>query len=137
MKKLVFLCLFAISLVSCTVTDDSNPDFYYEVLPVESVYIPDVFVLGHTYTVYVTYLKPANCYVFNDFFYVSDQNQRTIAVINTVYPNDGCEVYENFEEEVSFNININNNGTYIFRFWQGEDDNGNDLYYIVEVPVVD
>ena len=107
------------------------------VLPIESVTIPDEFVLGQVYTIYVTYLKPSGCHVFNEFYYVSDLNQRTVAVVNTVYPNDTCETFENEEEEVSFNFMVNNNGTYIFRFWQGEDENGNDQYYIVEVPVVE
>jgi hypothetical protein len=39
--------------------------------------------------------------------------------------------------DATFNFIVTSNGTYIFKFWQGEDDNGNDLYYIVEVPVVE
>ena len=124
------------SLNSCTITDDNNPTFQYEILPIESVNIPDEFVLGQVYTIYLTYIKPSGCYVFNDFYYVSELNQRTVAIINTVYTNTNC-TEEEVSEEVSFNFIVNNNGTYVFRFWQGEDDNGNDLYYIVEVPVIE
>jgi len=37
--------------------------------------------------------------------------------------------------DVSFDFKVIYTGTYVFKFWQGKDVNGNDLYYIVEVPV--
>lgn len=137
MKQLFLLCVLVFSFASCSVDTDNSNDFYYEILPVESVDIPTEFTLGETYEIRVSYLKPSGCHVFNDFYYVSELNQRTVAVINTVYPNRNCQEYDNELVEVSFNFMVNNNGTYVFRFWQGEDENGNDTYYIVEVPVVD
>jgi poly-beta-hydroxyalkanoate depolymerase len=125
-----------LSLASCSV-DDNRIEFYTEFVPIESVDIPTEFVLGQVYTIYLTYLRPSGCHVFNDFYYVSDSNQRTVAIINTVYPNTDCQTFDNEQVEVSFNFIANNLETYIFRFWQGEDENGNDTYYIVEVPVVD
>lgn len=137
MKHLFLLCLFVLSLTSCSIDDDGAGEFYYEVLPVESVDIPEEFTLGETYEITVSYFRPSGCHVFNNFYYTSELNQRTVAVINTVYPNQNCETFENQLEEVSFNFRVISNGTYIFRFWQGEDDNGDDIYYIVEVPVVE
>jgi hypothetical protein len=136
MKKLVFLFLFSASLISCNVSDDDFNDFYFEVLPVLSVDMPSQFVFGQTYPVHVTYIRPSGCHVFNDFYYTTDINIRNIAIINTVYTNQDCELDLNEEVEVSFNFQVNSTEPYIFRFWQGEDDNGNDLYYIVEVPVI-
>lgn len=137
MKKVVFLLVLLMSLNSCTINDDdNNPTFGYEILPIESVDMPNEFVLGEVYTISVTYIKPSGCYVFNDFYYVSELNQRTIAVINTVYTDQNCTT-ASITEEVSFNFVVTSTGTYVFRFWQGEDENGNDLYYIVEVPVVE
>lgn len=137
MKKLILLFVLVLSLASCSLGDDSNNDFYYEILPIESVDIPTEFVLGETYEIHISYLRPSGCYLFNEFYYVSELNQRTVAVINTVYPNRDCQQFEDEIVEVSFNFMVNNNGTYVFRFWQGEDENGNDTYYIVEVPVVE
>lgn len=135
MKKILFLFVFILSLTSCSLEDD-GPTFYNEILPIESVDMPEEFVLGETYTIYVSYYKPSGCHVFNNFFYNSELNQRTVAVINTVYPENDCTQSATLEE-VSFNFMVNSNGTYVFRFWQGEDENGNDLYYIVEIPVVE
>ncbi|OUR93855.1 hypothetical protein A9Q87_03860 [Flavobacteriales bacterium 34_180_T64] len=136
MKKVVFLLVLLASLISCSINDDNNRTFEYEILPIESVDMPNEFVLGEVYTIYVTYNKPSGCHVFSDFYYVSELNQRTIAVISTIYTNQDC-AQTSISEEVSFDFIVNNNGTYVFRFWQGEDENGNDLYYIVEVPVVE
>lgn len=124
-------------LGSCSLNNDDSNDFYYEILPIESVDIPTEFTLGETYEITVSYLRPSGCYIFNDFYYTSELNQRTVAVINAVYPNRDCQPLENDLVDVSFNFIVTNNGTYIFRFWQGEDENGNDTYFIVEVPVVD
>lgn len=134
MKKLIFLCAVLFSLTSCSV-DDSN-EFYNEILPIESVNIPEEFVLGKIYPITVKYIRPAGCYTFYDFYYTRDLNQRTVAVVNSVFPNQNCGLTEEAETEATFNFKVTNNGTYIFKFWQGKDESGTDLYYIVEVPVV-
>lgn len=133
MKKIFVLIFLMFSLFSCSVEDDS-PSFYYEVLPIESVDIPESFQFGSVHEIKLTYFRPTGCHVFNNFFYETDLNQRTVAIITTVSPNSNCN-QEAVLEEVSFNFEVNSDGPYTFRFWLGEDENGNDTYYIVEVPV--
>jgi len=137
MKKIILLVFLTSTLLSCTIGDDSPPSFNYETLPIVSVDVPEEFQFGNVYEITMTYLRPTACHLFNDFYYVSEENQRTVAVITTVFTDRQCEPLDNVEVEVSFNFQVNGSGPYVFRFWQGEDDNGNDMYYIVEVPVVD
>ena len=137
MKKLLVLVILMGSLLSCSIGDDSPRSFYYETLPIESVTIPEEFQFGSTHEISMTYFRPTGCHVFYDFYYVSEQNQRTVAIINTVFSDQQCETFDNEEVEVSFNFQVNSTEPYVFRFWQGEDDNGTDTYYIVEVPVVE
>ncbi|MEZ4801630.1 MAG: hypothetical protein R2797_02575 [Gelidibacter sp.] len=137
MKRLFLLCITMLSLASCSVDNDSSNDFYTEILPIESVDIPAEFTLGETYQINVSYYRPSGCHFFYDFYYSSELNERTVAIINTVYPNRDCQTFDNELVEVSFNFMVTSNGTYVFKFWQGEDENGNDTYYIVEVPVVE
>jgi hypothetical protein len=136
MKKWIVYCALLCLFASCTLGDDGTPNYHFEILPIESVDIPDEFTLGETYPITVSYNKPSSCYVFNDFYYVSELNQRTVAVINTVYEDQVCTQAVEMVD-ATFNFMVTSNGTYVFKFWQGEDDNGNDLYYIVEVPVVE
>ena len=121
---------------SCSIDSDYSPTFYLEVLPIESVNMPQEFVLGETYEIEITYNRPNGCYFFNDFFYQTNENERTIAIINTVYTDLSCAQEEEFVD-VNFTFQVTSSDTYIFKFFQGEDETGDDQYYILEVPVVE
>ncbi|MGJ8591386.1 MAG: hypothetical protein ACSHXF_02490 [Aquaticitalea sp.] len=137
MKHLLVTCFLILSLTSCSLENDYIPVAQQEYVPIASVEVPEEFVLGEIYPIYVTYLRPSGCHLFYNFYYEAEENQRTVAVINTVYSNSECQTYDQEEVEVSFDFMPNQSGTYVFRFWQGKDEAGNDTYYIVEVPVVD
>jgi len=137
MKKLIFLCLISVFIVSCSLKGDDSPNISYEFVPIDSVTVPDSFMLNETYQISVTYYRPTTCHSFNDFYYHKYDNERIVAVINTVVEGTSCEALENDLVEVSFNFVCTQSGSYIFKFWQGFDDNQNDLYYTVEVPVVE
>lgn len=137
MKKLILISFLVCSVFSCSIKDDNSFNFFYETLPIESVDMPAEFHFGNTHAITMTYLRPSGCHIFNDFYYLSELNQRTIAIITTVFPDDTCETFENEEVEVTLNFQVNSTEPYVFRFWQGEDENGNDVYYVVEVPVVE
>lgn len=137
MKRVIMLCLTLVLFASCSVNDDDNLNFSFEILPVESVDIPDEFVLGETYPITISYYKPTTCYAFNDFYYLKELNERTVAPINYVFERNNCEPLENELVEATFNFIVTSNGSYIFKFWQGEDDNGESQYLTIEVPVVE
>jgi len=138
MKKIFLLSFLLFSIFSCSVSDDVQ-SFRTEILPIESVIIPEEFEFGQVYEIGVTYFRPSGCHIFNNFYYEINENERIVAVINTVYDDSSCETFEAEENEVevSFNFQVNSLDTYTFKFYQGQDENDNDLYYIVEVPVVE
>jgi len=134
MKK-IFIYFLVLFTFSCSLDSDYEETFA-EIVPVESVIMPTEFVLNEVYEISLTYLRPTTCHAFNDIYFVSESNERTVAVITTVFTsNYPCEdLYT--ELEASFNFKPINTGSYIFNFWQGEDDNGEDQYLIIEVPVI-
>jgi len=137
MKKLLILCLTLVLCASCSI-DDDNTNYSFEVLAVESVDIPDAFKLGEVYPITVSYLKPSSCHSFKEFYYLKENNVRTVAPITYVFDNNNCETLEeNNLVESSFNFKVTSNGSYIFKFWQGEDADGEVQYLIIEVPVVE
>ncbi len=136
MKKLLVLCVTLILFASCSVDDDST-NFSFEVLPVESVDIPDEFTLGQVYPITVSYIKPSNCHVFREFYYLKENNERTVAPIDYVFERNDCIDLTDVLVEETFNFIVTSNGSYIFKFWQGEDATGEDQYLTIEVPVVD
>lgn len=136
MKRLFLLLTVAFTVFSCSLDDDNSPQYFTEFLPIDSVEIPDEFQLGEIYEIKLNYMRPNNCYRFYDFYFASEDNQRTVAIRDTFYEDANCSE-EPVEAEVSFNFEVRYTGTYVFRFWQGQDDSGTDNYYIVEVPVVE
>ena len=136
MKRYLFLfALLILTFTSCTVESDDRPQFYLEVLPIDSVEMPEQFVHGETYEIWITYTRPTLCYEFNDFFYEIDGHERTVAIINTVYTNFDC-VEESEQITVRMEFPVTGTDTYVFKFYQGQDENEVDQYYLVEVPVV-
>lgn len=137
MNKYTALIILIFTLfTSCNLDDDGIIDFYTEFLPIESVDVPDYFVHGETYDISMTYIKPSSCHVFRDFFYVVNGNERTVAIENTVYLRNNCD--ETSESvSVSFEFPVNRTETYVFKFYQGKNDEGIDQYQIVEIPVFD
>ncbi|MDO5989333.1 hypothetical protein Q4Q39_18160 [Flavivirga amylovorans] len=135
MKKFFVFCFTVLLLVSCSV--DDGPNFSFEILPVESVDIPSEFTLGETYPMTVSYLRPTTCHTFKEFYYLKENNQRTVAPINYLFERNDCQTLESELVESTFNFIVTSNGSYIFKFWQGEDTDGEDQFLTIEVPVVE
>ena len=134
MKKLI-TALTVLLFISCSVDDEpQRPNLNLQAVPIESVTVPEYFEQGQTYQIGLNYIQPTNCYAFYDIYYVKEDNIRTIAIINTVYDSDTCEAI-NLEQEQSFNFIVTNEEPYIFKFWQGEDANGENIYLTMEIPV--
>ena len=132
MKKLL-TALTMLIVLSCSL-DDQEQNMHLETLPIDSASMPEYFQEGQTYHIDLNYTKPTTCHSFYDLYYVKDGNTRTVAVINSVLDNTSCETVD-LEMEKSFNFVVNNSETYVFKFWQGEDDEGNDIYLTMEIPV--
>ena len=80
-------------------------------------------------------MRPNSCHAFNDFYYVKDNNERTVAIMSTVLDNNQNCLELNDEQQRTFTLEATQTENYVFKFWQGEDDSGNDTYLIIEVPV--
>ncbi|MBT8265548.1 MAG: hypothetical protein KJO41_09700 [Bacteroidia bacterium] len=141
MKKSVFFALLMSVIWSCSVDDNVSDEFHLEILPIRSVEgIPNEVHYNEVYTIDYTYTRPTTCHVYNDLYYLSEGDLRTVAVISTVFNETQGTICEPLNEEIearSFTFHVQNNaGTYIFQFWQGEDENGEDQFLIYEVPII-
>ncbi len=134
MKKLLVFSLILVFLGSCSVPENDQ-DYSLEILPIESVDIPDSFTLGQTYPITVTYLRPSTCHAFREFYCAKDNNTRTVAIIDYKFLKTDCEDLDNELVEATFNFQPTSNGSYIFKFFQGEDANGENQFLTIEVPV--
>ncbi|SDW08525.1 hypothetical protein [Flavobacterium degerlachei] len=136
MKKLVLFLVLITTLVSCSTDNDNNDSYTYEVLPVQSYELPASFTLGETYEIKLKYQRPTACHIFQGIYYDKNLNTRTIAIQTAVNDNQICTTEVPALSEVSFNFYVTNTGSYIFKFYKGEDAAGQDLFEEVEIPVV-
>ncbi|MEZ4968315.1 MAG: hypothetical protein R2814_01375 [Flavobacteriaceae bacterium] len=135
--KRVFLLLLVASFTlftSCNIDDDVN--YHFEALQVKSVEMPEAFDYGEIYRIKVTYFRPNNCTFFEGFDVVKeDLTTRKVVAIGTVIE-DEEECSGNGEDLVAtFNFEVLYDEPYIFRYWTGEDTNGEPTYLEITVPV--
>lgn len=134
MKKLVLLFAIGLGLLSCSLNGD-EPNFEYRLLPVTEVNMPSRFAKDSTTNISVKYKLPSNCYYFNNFYYKTEDNIRTVAIeaiksSQTNCVDDNLTVYESNLKFVP-----KQTGTYHFKFWTGTNSNTIDQYIEYDVVV--
>ena len=137
MKKLLLISIIIVSFLSCSDDDLSSDNFYLEFVPIESVDMPSEFFFNQVYTIDYTFKRPSTCHFFHNLYYSAYGDNRTVAVISRVLEESiTCEDLVDEISENSFNfICTKEFGSYTFEFWNGIDDDGNDVYITYEVPV--
>jgi len=135
MKKLIPLIALFLLLNSCST--DTGPSYSLVFLPIGSVDIPTEFTLGDTYPITVHYNRPTTCHYFNNLYYKKNLNTRTIAIESAVENRNDCQTLSAADavDSYTFNFYVTSNGSYIFKFYQGKDNTGNDVFLQYEVPV--
>lgn len=137
MKKYFVIGLFvAIFFVVSSCSNDDAPNFHFLPLKIMSAELPESFTLNETYKIQVTYNQPDTCTSFAGFDVVDqDITVRNVVVVGTKRTDQEI-CTENIEKQIaSFNFIVKYSQPYTFRFWQGEDENGEQQYFEVEVPV--
>ena len=131
-----FLALFLVLITSCS-SDNGAPEYHSEIMPIDTIYLPTSFNLNQTYTIDFTFIKPTSCYVYNNLFINSgNQENRTLAVNTVVYEHSDCiPLSTNNIETQSFDFKVIYDQVYTFHIWKGKDGQGNDLYEDIDIPV--
>lgn len=137
MKKLSIIPIILLLLVGCS-TDDA-PFFFFEVTPVDTVSnVPDVFVVGQTDTIQVTYKRPSTCHAFNGFDILNEDDVREIAIITKVVQGRStCSDLENDLRTAPLVITPEEAGELSLRFFTGNNATGDPTFVIFNVPIVE
>lgn len=137
MKKIILVITLIISLSACTIDNDNNNYYTYQVLPVESYILPESFTLGQTYNITLKYQRQTACEIFQGIYYSKDLNTRTIAIQTASKSDQACTQELPELSETKFDFKVTNTGSYIFKFFKGKDIEGKDTFEDVEIQVVD
>ncbi|MBU2904951.1 MULTISPECIES: hypothetical protein [Arenibacter] len=136
MKRVFFLLLVAsfTLFTSCDIDDDVN--YHFEALQVKSVEMPEAFDYGEIYKIKVTYFRPNNCTFFEGFDVVKeDLTTRKVVTIGTVIEDEEECTGTGEDLVATFNFEVLYDEPYLFRYWTGEDANGEPTYLEITVPV--
>lgn len=136
MRRILGILLITLICYSCNLDDGETTTFH--VLPFETIELPESFTLNETYEIPFTFYRPNNCHAYNGIISNPSENERTIAV-STFSVDGNCTdfVAPDGLAEQSFNFIVNYDYTYIFKVWKGKDDQGNDVYETIEVPITE
>jgi hypothetical protein len=134
MKKLFLIILTAL-LFGCS--SDSESNYLFEILAVESVEMPESFTVGNQHPINITFKLPSDCHNFNGFYYDKLFNIRVVAVQAIVEQRLNCLAYdeESANREATLTFLPIETGTYIFRFFKGKDDEGQNIFEEFEIEV--
>ncbi len=136
MKYFVSLSLFVFLLFGCSNDDNNYHEYHLEYAPVISADLPDEFIQGRTYRINVTIELPNSCYYYYDQYdYFYEGTSRLIYPV--VHVDDDVPCTLNITE-TTFSIPVQalQSEPYIFKFYQGEDAEGQDMFLTIEVPVI-
>ena len=137
MKQYLLLFLAIITFISCSDDDDYNEhDYHLEYTSVIRADVPDEFVFGKTYLIDVTIELQNGCYYhYGQYDYRYEGTSRLIYPIVHIDDNVSCTLNIT---ETTFSIRVQalQSEPYIFKFYQGEDADGQDIFLTIEVPVI-
>ena len=126
-----------LSLLSsaCSLNDDDGVNFHYEALKIVSAELPESFTMHQIYTIKANILRPDDCTIVEGFDVTrADTTTRNVVAFGTVLDRENCTAL-NQEVQKMFRFEVLYSGPYLFRFYSGEDGNGEPQYIEVEVPV--
>jgi hypothetical protein len=127
------LLLFLV-LNACDIGDD-GVNYHFVTLQITDVSMPESFDLNETYEIGVTLLVPNGCTQFEGFDIKSEATTvRNVVAIGTELDDLACTQVVS-EVETTFEFICLYRGTYLFRFWTGENEQGVPQYLEIEVPV--
>lgn len=145
MKKLVLLLFAVFALQGCSTDDNDQPLVYYELLPIDRCRMPYYFHSGESYEFTMTYRLPTTCHNYKGIYFEKKGDVYEAAIQSLVYARNDCQTIDYnssaqpapqaSEAVVQFTANAPAGTTYTFRMWTGKDDQGQDTYYDVDVPV--
>lgn len=132
---MVFAGAIALVLGGCSLNDD-DVNFHFTALEITDFDVPESFDFNETYTISVTYLKPDACTFYEGFDVRKEAlTVRNVVAVGSVRTDDQACTQAVIEETASFNFSVIYTDPYTFKFYTGENSDGQPEYLEVLVPV--
>ena len=135
-EKLVLLAVFiALICNGCSIEDD-DANFHFTSLEIVGAELPESFDYNRTYEILVNYIKPDSCTNYEGFDVVKDSlTVRNVVAIGSVRTDTDDCTEESIEQTASFNFKVIYTDPYTFKFYTGDNSEGEAQYLEIVVPV--
>ncbi|CAZ95853.1 hypothetical protein Q4603_11395 [Zobellia galactanivorans] len=128
---------FTLAIASCSLDDDGT-NFQYAPLEITGASLPDTFELGRVYSIDVKILRPDDCTLVDRFdvsrSFTDSTQIRTVSAVGIILDKEKCNTVDD-EVQDSFQFEVLYDKPYVFKFYKGNDDQGEPEFLEIEVPV--
>ena len=125
--------IFLVLASSCEL--DTGENFHFEPMEITGAEVPESFILNDSYVIEVSLLRTDSCTFFQGFdVFEEEGGVLNIVAIGSVLTNEDCKAV-NDTLSSALNLTAIFNGTYLLRFYAGDDAEGAPQYLEFEVPV--
>ena len=105
-------------------------------MPVSLADIPDTLTYGEDSFITLSYLRPSTCHAFAGFNVIENEQEIKLSILNTVVQNgSNCEDLDNVTANETFEFLVEREDYYIFKIYEGLDEEGNEVYLTKEVMI--
>ncbi|QTD36532.1 hypothetical protein JL193_10270 [Polaribacter batillariae] len=132
MKKLALLLIGIVVFSSCL--NDDKPNYTYEFVAIDEAKTPESFTFGKRDTITLKYTFKNSCYNFDNVYYEYQDTTRIVAIRALVNLDDAC-TEAIVEKEHKFIVTATQREDYLFKFFKGKDNDGENIFEEVVVPV--
>ena len=139
MKKIALLLVLMTTVLSCSI--DEGDKYNYYILPVESYIMPSTFKVGEIHKIELKYQMPTVCYNYGGIYYDygtdPESTTRTIGVYANTKVGESCTEVLPPLSDAYFNFVPKKAGTYTFKFYIEDDEEGKPVFEDVQVVVAE
>lgn len=130
MKKIKWI-LFVLTLcgifVSSCLENERVDEVYYQLRPIDSIDIGAINNVNEVTEIKTYYTRTSSCEEFFDWDYFAWDFNRNVAIVTAKIENDSCTAVSEREYSTLLFRPIKS-GEYNFKFWKGDDQDGNPVY---------
>lgn len=134
MKKMIYIFASLFLFYSCLNNDNNRINYNYEFLPIDEFVAPTSFTFGEKDTIKLKYSLKNGCYYFDDIHYEYKDTTRIVAVRAIVDLDDVC-TQAILQNDYNLIVTASQEEDYVFKFYKGKDNNGENIFEEVVVPV--
>ena len=134
MKKIILLFASVLLFYSCLNSDTDRVNLAYELLPIDEYTVPESFTFGEQDIINIKYSLKNGCYYFDNIYYEYQDTTRIVAVRAIVELDSNC-TQEITQHNYDLVVTATQEKDYLFKFYKGQDANGDSIFEEVIVPV--